>query len=426
MEWVFFVVAVASLLTTLNAIRPVPWTGLSIPSFFGGWLATELAILRLPIQVGILIVFPLLGGLEGWQGAAAVILMIASLAGTIYLLAISRGAGEVAEQALKEGLGEDYLDEIDPDLAARFDPSIPLKRLLMPFRMGLPEVERVKNISYGPHGRRNKLDVYRHKDHPTKCPTLLQIHGGAWVIGNKDQQAIPLMQHLTSRGWVCVAPNYRLSPRATFPEHLIDLKAAIAWIREHGEEYGADPDFIVVTGGSAGGHLTALVALTQNDPEYQPGFESVDTSVAAAVPYYGIYDFVGRNHVRSKIDAMGMQRFLERSVMKTKLRDDPEGWAKASPLDHITPDDPPFFVLHGSNDTLVPVAEARHFVEKLRATSRQPVVYAELPGAQHAFDMFPSYRTAHIIRAIERYVDWIYSRYRAGAGKRTDRGEVVA
>jgi acetyl esterase/lipase len=426
MEWVFFAVAVASLLTTINAIRPFPWAPVMVFSFFGGWLATELAIHRLLIQIAIVIAFPLLGGFEGWQGAVAVILMIASMAGTLYLIALARGAGEVAEQALKDGLGADYLERIDPDLSARHDPTVPWARLLVPFRMGLPEVERVKNISYGSFGRRNRLDVYRHKDHPTKCPTLFQVHGGGWVIGNKDQQAIPLMQHLAARGWVCIAANYRLSPRATFPEHLVDLKQALAWIREHGEEYGADPDFVVVTGGSAGGHLTALVALTGNDPEYQPGFESADTSVYAAVPYYGIYDFTGRNNVRSKIGARGMRRFLERSVMKTKLAEDADGWAKASPIDRITPDDPPMFVIHGRNDTLVPVDEARHFVEKLRATVDEQVVYAELPGAQHAFDLFPSIRSAHVVRAIERYVDYMYSRYRAAKKQPADRGEVVA
>jgi len=425
MEWVFFAAAVASLLTTINAIRPFPWAPVMVFSFFGGWLATELAIHRLLLQIAILIVFPLIGGLEGWQGALAVLLMILSLAGTLYLIALARGAGDVAEQALKEGLGEDYMEHIEPDFASRYDPSIPWARLLMPFRMGLPEVERIKNISYGPFGRRNRLDVYRRKDHPTNCPILFQIHGGGWVIGNKDQQAIPLMQHLTARGWVCVSTNYRLSPRATFPEHLIDLKRALAWTREHAREYGGDPNFILITGGSAGGHLTALVALTQNDPEYQPGFESADTSVYAAVPYYGIYDFVGRNNVRSKFGARGMQRFLERSVMKTKLAEDPEGWAKASPIDRITPDDPPLFVIHGSNDTLVPVAEARHFVEKYRATVDEPLVYAELPGAQHAFDLFPSIRSAHVVRAIERYVDYMYSRYRAGV-RESKKGEVVA
>ncbi|MBV8297808.1 MAG: alpha/beta hydrolase [Acidimicrobiia bacterium] len=430
MEWAFFVVAVLSLLTTLNAVRPVPTSIVSIPSFFGGWLATELAVHRLAIQVAILVAFPLLGGLEGWQGAAAVACMVASIIGTLYLIFVSRHAGEVAEAALREGLGDDYLSHIDPDLAARHDPSLPWRRLLLPFRMGLPEVERTKNISYGPFGKRNRLDVYRRSDHPTGCPTLLQIHGGGWVIGKKDEQAVPLMQHLASRGWVCFAVNYRLGPRSRFPDMLVDLKRAIAWIREHGAEYGANPDFLVVTGGSAGGHLTALVALTQNDPEYQPGFESADTSVYAAVPYYGVYDFTGRNGVRGKSGERGMRMFLERSVMPTKLADDPDGWAKASPLDRITPDDPPFFVLHGHNDTLVPVGEARYFVEKLRATSHQPVVYAELPGAQHAFDIFPSIRSAHIIRAVERYLDFMYSRYRAGAGQgpagRPGSEEVVA
>jgi acetyl esterase/lipase len=424
MEWVFLAVGVASLATTINAIRPVPWTLVSIFSFFGGWLATELAIHRVLLQVALVVAFIALGALDTWQGVVGVLLLVGSIGGTLYLVAIARGAGEVAEAALKEGLGDDYLDHVDPDLAARHDPTIPWARLLLPFRMGLPEVERTKNLSYGPYGRRNKLDVYRNKNHPTNAPILFQIHGGGWVIGNKDQQGIPLMQHLASRGWVCVAPNYRLSPRATFPDHLVDLKRALAWTREHAEEYGGDPNFIVVTGGSAGGHLTALVALTQNDPEYQPGFEDADTSVYAAVPYYGVYDFTGRNHVRRGVDEWGMRRFLERSVMKTKLADDPEGWAKASPLDRITPDDPPMFVIHGRNDTLVPVPEARHFVEKLRSTANEPVVYAELPGAQHAFDIFPSVRTAHIIRAIERYVDYMYTRYRHG--KRAERGEVVA
>lgn len=426
MEWVFLAVGIASVLTTLNAIRPIPWTVVTIFSFFGGWLATELAIHRVIIQIGIIVAFVLLGALDTWQGTLGILLMVPSILGTLYLIAIARGSGEVAEQALKDGLGDDYLDRIDPDLSARHDPTIPWARLLLPFRMGLPEVERIKNLSYGPYGRRNNLDVYRRKDHPTGCPVLFQIHGGGWVIGNKDQQGIPLMQHLTSRGWVCVAPNYRLSPRATFPDHLVDLKRALAWTREHAAEYGGDPNFIVVTGGSAGGHLTALVAVTQNDPEYQPGFESADTSVAAAVPYYGIYDFTGRHGHRGKQGEKGMLRFLERTVMKSKLAENPEAWKRASPLDLVTPDDPPMFVIHGRNDTLVPVGEARKFVEKLRAIAHQSVVYAELPGAQHGFDVFPSVRTAHVIRAIERYVDYVYSRYRARTGRPADRGEVVA
>ena len=96
---------------------------------------------------------------------------------------------------------------------------------------------------------------------------LLQVHGGAWILGNKEQQGIPLMQHLAAKGWVCVAINYRLAPRDPWPAQVVDVKRAIAWIREHIAAYGGDPDYIAITGGSAGGHLTALAALTPNDPD---------------------------------------------------------------------------------------------------------------------------------------------------------------
>ena len=161
---------------------------------------------------------------------------------------------------------------------------------------------------------------------------LLQIHGGAWMIGNKDQQGLPLMYHLAARGWVCVSANYRLSPRATFPDHLVDLKRALAWIRENADEYGMDPDFVVVTGGSAGGHLASLVALTPNDPEYQPGFEAADTTVQACVPFYGVYDFTDRRGIwkRSLLRPM-----LEHRILKKRFRDDPEAFEKASPMSRV-------------------------------------------------------------------------------------------
>jgi acetyl esterase/lipase len=232
------------------------------------------------------------------------------------------------------------------------------------------------------------------------------------VIGNKDQQAKPLMLHQSAQGWVCVSPNYRLSPRATFPDHLVDLKRVFAWIKDNIEDYGGDPNAIFVTGGSAGGHLTALVALTANDPEFQPGFEHVDTSVVAAVPYYGVYDFVNEAGTWS-----GEQRakwFLERTVMKVSRKTDRRAWEKASPVCLARADAPPFFVLHGSNDTLVPVADARAFVAKLRDVSKNPVAYAEIRGAQHAFDIFPSIRSAHVVRGVERFLEWTKATADAG------------
>ena len=120
---------------------------------------------------------------------------------------------------------------------------------------------------------------------------LLQVPGGAWTIGMRRPQAYPLLSHLAERGWVCVSIDYRVSPRHTWPDHIVDVKRALAWIKEHIAEYGGDPDFVAITGGSAGGHLCALAALTPDDPQYQPGFEDADTSVVAAVPIYGRYDW---------------------------------------------------------------------------------------------------------------------------------------
>jgi acetyl esterase/lipase len=249
------------------------------------------------------------------------------------------------------------------------------------------------------------LDVYRHKDHPTGAPVVLFIHGGAWTISHKGQQGKPLMLHFASRGWVCVAANYRLSPRNAWPAHIEDVKRAIAWIREHGADYGMDPRFIVITGGSAGGHLAALAALTPNRPEWQPGFEDADTTIQAAMPFYGVYDFVDGKTVTD----WGMRRMLEGLVFKKSFKEHRSEYEEASPTYRVTDEAPPFFVAHGEHDSLVPVERTRIFVEKLRKISGEPVVYAELPGGQHAFDVFPSIRTAHVVRAVERFADYVYS-----------------
>src|SRR5438093_879160 len=316
-------------------------------------------------------------------------------------------AEAVVEQALVAGLGPRYAEEIRTEPRGPLAPAIDWRRVLVPFPIRHPEVERVRDIVYARvAGRVLRLDVYRHRDHPTGCPTLLQIHGGAWVLGSKNEQGLPLMYHLAARGWVCVAADYRLSPRATFPDHLIDLKRALAWIRAHGTLYGAAPDFLVVTGGSAGGHLAALVALTPNAPEYQPGFEGVDTAVDGCVAFYGVYDFTDRHGLWPDD---GLRRLLDRRVLKVPFARAPEAYDKASPLSRLRPDAPPFLVLHGTHDTLVPVESARRFAAAFRSVARAPLVYAELPGAQHAFEIFPSVRSTLVIQGVERFLAWVYS-----------------
>ena len=161
-----------------------------------------------------------------------------------------------------------------------------------------------------------------------------------------------------------------------------------------------------MTGGSAGGHLAALVALTANDPEYQPGFEAADTTVQACVPFYGVYDFLDRHGVRGKAS---MTPFLSRLVMKSSPETARADWDRASPIARVHAGAPPFFVIHGTHDSLAFVEDTRHFVAALRAVSRQPVVYAELPGVQHAFDIFHSTRSAHAVEAVTRYVERLHA-----------------
>ncbi|MFI5123455.1 MAG: alpha/beta hydrolase fold domain-containing protein, partial [Vicinamibacteria bacterium] len=186
-----------------------------------------------------------------------------------------------------------------------------------------------------------------------------------------------------------------------YPDHIVDVKRAIAWVRENADELGIDPEMICITGGSAGGHLTALAGLTENDPSLQPGFEESDTSVAAAVPFYGVYDFTNAaGHYYPQM----REWVLEKQVFKPRIADRPELFRSASPTHRVHAGAPPFCVLHGERDTLVPVGDARRFVRELRAVSAQPVVYAELAGAEHAFDILPSLRTARVVETIERFL----------------------
>jgi acetyl esterase/lipase len=394
------------------AVRPVARFHRAAPLEFPlGLLVSEM-----PVQAAVLPAVSVVravrrGGLRGWRGAAGLGLLAASGAG---LWTLRRAAGEaerVLEAALVEGLGAGYRTEIAEPFHPPADVPLTRRSLLLP---RFPRRRRYTSpsgadVAYGTAGRRNRLDVWKRADlaRGACAPVLLQVHGGGWVVGDKAGQAYPLMAHLAERGWVCVAINYRLSPRATWPDQIVDVKRALAWIRASIAEHGGDPGFVAVTGGSAGGHLAALAALTPGVPELQPGFEDADTSVAAAVPLYGVYDFTDRHGVANP----GLDT-LARRVFKTALADDRDAWDRASPMSRVHGGAPPFFVLHGTNDSLVPVEQAREFVAMLRAVAREPVVFAELPRAQHAFDVLPSVRAHHTVHAVERFL--AVARSRAG------------
>ena len=411
----FFGVSLVGAGLVVNAFFPFRREPLTVVSFALGWLAGELPIQMIVVQGVLTPVFAWAGAFHAWPGWLGLAIAVASWCGLGRLAVISHQAGHLVTTSLDDATGGPVpADGIDLTPAWNYWWRL---AIAVPFRWR--SIRRIKNIDYwGDDNYRHKLDILqRRSGHPERSPVLLYIHGGAWMTGDKRQQGIPMMHELIERGWVCVAINYRLSPRATWPEHIVDCKRALVWVHEHIAEYGGDPEFVAVSGGSAGGHLSSLLALTPNQPEWQPGFEDADTTVQACLPFYGVYDLTGDPET-SGAYGPGLVELLERRVFKTAIADRPEPFRQASPTYRVNAAAPPMFVLHGMNDTLVPVTMARDFVARLRAASGSTVAYVELPRTQHAFDVLASIRCRHTTMGSVRFLEAI--RRRSGAGAITE------
>jgi len=231
-------------------------------------------------------------------------------------------------------------------------PERPWSRILRaPFCPGRRDVVGVRALAYG-DGPRRTLDVYHRRDRPAGAPVLLHFHGGGFYSGSKTREARPLIRHLTSRrGFVCVSANYRLQPQATLADQVADVRSAIAWVRAHAPEYGAQPGTLFLAGSSAGANL-AIRAVCDGE-----------TGIAGLICRYGYYGDLA-----------------------------PRG------------DLPPMLVVHGDKDMWVSPSDVRAFVERVRAVSVHPVSYAELPGAHHDFDVYESIRSAAVSQAVEQFV----------------------
>jgi acetyl esterase/lipase len=386
-----FLLSLFGLLGAMNALRKP--NNHRHPSFRPPWFPTLLTAEAVPLRIAIHATLAALliagGALRYPIGRTGAVLTLLTWLG---YAVIQFRAGQTKHAVAAS------LEELNIETAGFTD--VDWRRVLAAYPFRVPkDVERIEDLEYakGLH-----LDVYRRRDfEPGRYPAILQVHGGSWRGGHRRQQARPLLHRLARAGWISVAASYPLVPDATFPDQLIALKRALAWMRSEGTTYGIDPEFIVITGGSAGGHLAALVALTANRDEYQPGFETADTSVQAAVPIYGIYDFLNRHGTRDEWP------IIPRHVMKADKASAPSLYREASPLDQIHVDAPPFLVVHGASDSVVPAAEARQFVSALRRTSQVQVGYLEVPGANHAFDVLDSLRTHYVISGIKRFLDSI-------------------
>ena len=374
--------------------------------FLGGLVTSEFAWFNI-IWSG-LVAYGLiaLGALETTAGVLGLGLLVLVWLGLLFAQVRQSRSRRVLAQALDAGIGCEGTDA----RKSRVDQIA----LLRPWRPPERGVTRVDGLRYGDDPRQY-FEVLRPSDATAtsaKLPVLLHLHGGSWVGGRPERQSRLLRCHFAARGWLTVAPGYRVSPAATFPDQLLDAKRALAWVREHAEELGGDPELVVVSGGSAGAHLASLLALTANDPAYQPGFEASQTSVAGCVAMYGIFDFLDRNHDHPKSTRPG---FLANVVMKSNPDSAHAAWDAASPIAQVRPDAPPFFVVHGDFDSLVWREEADSFVRALAATSKASVSYAVLPGAQHAFDTLVTVRSQHVVHAIHRFAEWLRVEAQSGA-----------
>lgn len=400
------ILGIVSLLATFVSLVRVRHP--AVLSFFvmmTGWLTGEYPLFHVVSQLVVVAVLVGLGGLDDTLGQIGVALFVLSWLGLLLVWIVARRARSSANVALRAGLGDDYVERLSTQQRALLRTRPERGLVLRPLHFDRTGIVINRNISYGDHPKRNLLDVYRpdHIDDP--LPVVVQVHGGGWVIGNKVQQGQPLLHRLARNDYVCVSINYRLAPKFRFPDQLVDVKRALAWVREYIDDYGGDPSSLLLTGGSAGGHLSSLAALTPNQAEYQPGFESVDTSVSACIPFYPPTDFDDRQGFRGRLASY--EQFLRVTVMPGSTKEYPDLYAAMSPIEHVNADAPPFLIIQGHLDVLVWREETRVFAETLREVSCQPVVYWEVPGAQHAFDTFNSWRSAAAIDVVERFVGWV-------------------
>jgi len=221
------------------------------------------------------------------------------------------------------------------------------------------------------------LDLIRPARPSVAGPVLVYIHGGGWTGGDPQRQARDLYHALALDGWTSVGVRYPFTPHVGVEDQIDTVRAAVRWVRTRLpglDGHGLQPTKLVVAGGSAGGHLAAMAALTAADES-----ERVD----ACVGIYGVYDMANRNRTRA------YWAKTRREVMLASVDEAPERYRAVSPLDQIHDESPPMLIVHGTHDTLVPVGEGEQFVAALRAHGR-PVDFVPVYGAQHAFDALSS------------------------------------
>ena len=239
------------------------------------------------------------------------------------------------------------------------------------------------------------MDVY-FPDAGGPWPALVYVHGGAWMHGDKSEASM-FARSMTAQGYLVVSANYRLYPAAQFPAMIQDVKCAVRSLRANAAQYNLDPNRIGAIGVSAGGHLVGLLGTTEPEAGWDVG-EYLDQSsrVQAVIAMAGVMD-LSRDFPNADIEAMKRVGFGEYNV------------AEASPITHVTPDDPPFLLIHGDRDELVPVEQSQLMYDRL-VQANVPAQLVIVQNATHSF-IAPGGRTTPTLGEINLIIGNFLAQY---------------
>jgi acetyl esterase/lipase len=399
-----YFVALASaflVLSAATALRPGRRGLYAAFAYPVGWAAGELAGQAIVLEAALLGLLWWWGWpATAWLGSLVVILATIVLVENVALIVIQLLSRSVVRRALEHSPDRALaMPRPRDDLFGRWWRTA----LQVPFHPRNMQLHR--DLAYGPLAR-HRLDIWRRSTTPTDAPIIFYLHGGAWTFGDKRQQARPMLHEFVERGWIVVASNYRLAPQHAWPAQIEDATRALGWIKKNIATYGGDPDRVVIAGGSAGGHLASLVALSADDPTWRPEEmgDVEDWSLRGALSFYGVLEMTGDKSSWQGLEG-ALLRLLEQRVVQQPLRGNEDLYRQLSPYERITSSSPPFFVVQGVNDTLVEVNVARAFVAKFRDVAFAPLCYVELPFTQHGFDLTASPRTSSTTRAAVAFAE---------------------
>jgi acetyl esterase/lipase len=344
---------------------------------------------------------------------------LAVIAGVWGTLAAARHVQRVTapHDGFERAFGPDWQHNIQPAQTKRM-----LKRRWTWWMPKSPEPRWERDIPYrtfsaseGQGATHLLCDVWQPpKDVRPSALAVVYVHGSAWHVGDKDLLTRPFFRHLAAQGHVVMDIAYRLSPEADIFDMVDDVQHAIAWIKAHTNEYGLDPERIVLGGGSTGGQLALLVGYTPGHPRLTPeDLKGTDTSVCAVFAHYGAADMRAvLNHagrvlpkpaksvniavslseafMGDAVKGIDWRTFSAATMVGNPMggtpEEVPEVYDLASPITHVSPSCPPTLLLQGERDVIIPAYATRELYRRL-VDAGVPAVYVEFPQTNHGFDL---------------------------------------